>query len=79
VALRVDRVQELVSVNREAVEPAAVAPGAEYVAGVARLTDGLLVIHDLEAFLSLDEARVLDSALARSVDVRETGRRGKRS
>ena len=79
VALRVDRVHELVSVNREAVESAAVAPGAEYVAGVARLTDGLLVIHDLEAFLSLDEARVLDSAMARAVDVGETGRRRKRS
>jgi hypothetical protein len=33
------------------------------VAGVARLPDGLLVIYDLERFLSLDEAAELEAAL----------------
>lgn len=67
VALRVDRALELVSVAEAAIESAArVAPGAEYVAGIAKLPDGLLVIHDLERFLSLDESRHLDAALAQA-------------
>ncbi len=65
VALRVDRATELVSVDRAAIEsPSRSTPGAEYVAGIAKLPDGLLVIHELERFLSLDEAERLDAALA---------------
>lgn len=41
-----------------------VLPGLEYVAGVARLDDGLLLIQDLNRFLSLDEESVLDLALS---------------
>lgn len=65
VALRVDRALDVLSVETGAIDSAAlVAPGAEYVAGIARLRDGLLVIHDLERFLALDEASALDTALA---------------
>ena len=65
VALRVDRALDLVVVDEEAIESAAsVAPGTEYVAGIAKLADGLLVIHDLETFLSLDEARQVDAVVA---------------
>lgn len=65
VALRVDRALDLVSVQEEAIEAATrVVPGIEYVAGIAKLPDGLLVIHDLERFLSLDEAAGVDAALA---------------
>jgi purine-binding chemotaxis protein CheW len=62
IALRVDRVASVVSVGSDAIDPTAVVPGLEYLAGIARLPDGLLVIHDLERFLSLDEARQLDDA-----------------
>ncbi len=63
VALRVDRALEFVSVEPAAIESVArAAPGAKFVAGVAALPDGVLVIHDLAAFLSLDEARELESA-----------------
>ena len=31
--------------------------------GVLKLDDGLILIHDLEKFLSLDEARALDAAM----------------
>ncbi|MBI4501606.1 MAG: chemotaxis protein CheW [Gemmatimonadetes bacterium] len=62
VALRVDRAIDLVSVPQDAIESASAAPGAEYVKGIAKLPDGLLVIHDLERFLSLDEAEKLDAA-----------------
>ncbi|MBI4538709.1 MAG: chemotaxis protein CheW [Gemmatimonadetes bacterium] len=64
VALRVDRALDVVSVPAEALESASrVVPGIEYVVGLARLPDGVLVIHDLESFLALEEARQLDSAL----------------
>ena len=64
VALRVDRALDLVSVPEEAIETAArVAPGVEYVAGIAKLPDGLIVIHDLQRFLSLAEAEQVDTAI----------------
>jgi purine-binding chemotaxis protein CheW len=40
-----------------------IVPGLEPFPGVLRLDDGLVVIHDLERFLSLDEARALDEAM----------------
>ena len=38
-------------------------PGLGHLAGVAALADGLLVIHDLDALLGLDEERQLEEAL----------------
>lgn len=65
VALRVDRAAELLSVSADAIElPGQSTPGVEYVAGIARLPDGLVVIHDLDAFLSLDEGWAVDAAMA---------------
>lgn len=64
VALRVDRAHELIEVADEDISPvSASAPGAQYVAGLARLPDGVLVIHDLARFLSLDEAVSTSAAL----------------
>jgi purine-binding chemotaxis protein CheW len=40
-------------------------PFAEYLKGVAKLEGNLVLIHDLEKFLSLDEERVLDNVLAK--------------
>jgi purine-binding chemotaxis protein CheW len=45
------------------VEKSALPLDFEYVAGVAKLEDGLILIHDLDSFLSLDENRALDDAL----------------
>jgi purine-binding chemotaxis protein CheW len=55
---------------QDVVPVSAVAPGTEHVAGLARLPDGVLVIQDLERFLSLDEGARLEAALAS-----EAGRR----
>lgn len=44
--------------------PDAVLPGIGHVAGIVTLPDGLLFIHDLDTFLSLDEERQLATALA---------------
>jgi purine-binding chemotaxis protein CheW len=45
------------------VAASAVAPGLEHIQGVAKMNDGLVLIHDLESFLSLDEAAALDRAM----------------
>jgi purine-binding chemotaxis protein CheW len=43
-------------------------PRLEQIEGLVRLEDDLLLIHDLDRFLSLDEQRELDLALAGSAD-----------
>lgn len=69
VALRVDRVLDVVQIASDSFEPAEhVIPGVRHAVALARLPDGVLVIHDLEYFLSLDEAQALDEALAGAVD-----------
>ena len=74
VALRVDRALDLVVVDQDAIESAArVAPGTEYVAGIAKVADGLLVIHDLETFLSFEEAEQVDAAVVGSMATGEPG------
>ncbi len=64
VALPVDEALGVIEVAEEAITPpAAVLPKTEYVSGIVALPDGLLFIHDLDAFLSLDEEERLDQAL----------------
>ena len=41
-------------------------PGLERFQGLARLDDGMVLIHDLDKFLSVDESRRLDVALERA-------------
>lgn len=57
---------------RELTAPVAVAadilPGIEHIEGIVRLDDGLILIHDLDRFLSLDEAQALDRALSDGED-----------
>jgi purine-binding chemotaxis protein CheW len=63
-ALPVDEVWGVQEVAAEAVVPPhAILPHLGHVAGIVMLTDGLLVIQDLEAFLSLEEERRLAEAL----------------
>ena len=60
VILRVDRATRLAEVDDSAGEPA---PGAAYEAGVATLGDGMVLVHDVGAFLSAAEAAALDAAM----------------
>ncbi|SRR5258707_659837 len=55
VAARAD--EELVAVER-------IFPGLDYVEGVVKLDDGLVFIHDLDTFLSLEEEKTMEQALA---------------
>jgi purine-binding chemotaxis protein CheW len=64
VALAADAVTGVLEYSaREAVGAQDIVPGIEYVEGVVKLPDGLVLIHDLDKFLSLDEARALDEAI----------------
>lgn len=64
VALRTDRALGLTRVDAGAVASGqSIASGLEYLAGVACLPDGLVLIHDLSTFLSQAEAAALDEAL----------------
>jgi purine-binding chemotaxis protein CheW len=64
-ALVVDEVTGVLEYSeREAVPAEAIVPGTDYVAGVVKLSDGMVLIHDLRRFLSLDEERNLDDAIA---------------
>jgi purine-binding chemotaxis protein CheW len=64
VVLVIDAAQGVSEHAATAVTPAAsLAPGLEHIRGVIQLDDGLVLIHDLEHFLSTDEARVLDEAM----------------
>ncbi|MBI5888039.1 MAG: purine-binding chemotaxis protein CheW [Deltaproteobacteria bacterium] len=47
-----------------------VAPGLKHIKGVAALTDGLTLIHDIDGFLSIEEEQTLDNA------IKQTGNQG---
>jgi purine-binding chemotaxis protein CheW len=49
--------------DREMVNVEQTLPFADYVQGVAKTPDGLILIHDLDRFLSLDEEQELGAAL----------------
>lgn len=66
VALRVDRALDLTNIAQGSIDSAEDLAGSKYLTGVARLPDGLVLIHDLASFLSADEAADLDYALARA-------------
>lgn len=64
VAVRADRAVDLVRLDPARVEEASrVVPAAEFVAGIAKLSDGLVLIHDLGGFLTQAEAERLDRSL----------------
>lgn len=65
VAFFVDFVDGLVEYAEDAVVDAAhIAPGKGGVAGVLKFAGGLILIHDLDRFLSLDDELSLDHALS---------------
>lgn len=65
VALVADRVYGVFDYDKpDTVGAETILPGLEYVEGVVKLDDGLILIHNLDRFLSLEEAAALDRALA---------------
>jgi purine-binding chemotaxis protein CheW len=59
-ALVVDTVVGVHEISaQDTTSAATILPGLEYLEGVARTDEGLILIHDLGTFLSLEEERVL--------------------
>jgi purine-binding chemotaxis protein CheW len=64
VALIVDAAVAVIERSRSEITAAErILPSAEYVEGVAKLDDGLILIHDLDTFLSPVEERDLEHAM----------------
>jgi purine-binding chemotaxis protein CheW len=65
VAIRADCAQTLAHIDAGDVEdPKVAVRDAPYVTGVAKLPDGLVLIHDLRSFLDQAETAALDDAMA---------------
>lgn len=64
VALIVDTVLDVAEcAEQDVIAGETILPGLEYVTGVVKLYDGMVLIHDLDTFLSLEEERALDEAV----------------
>jgi len=64
VALAADAVTGVLEYTaQEAAGARDIVPGIEYVEGVVKLPDGLVLIHDLDRFLSLEEEAALGRAI----------------
>lgn len=64
VVLPIDEAEGVVQrPSDDIVESSRITPGLEHFPGVVTFDDGLVLIHDLERFLSLDESRALDDAI----------------
>jgi purine-binding chemotaxis protein CheW len=64
VALVIDEARGVVERAAGAIVAAdEIAPHLQYLQGVLQFEDGLVLIQDLEQFLSMDEAQMLDAAL----------------
>lgn len=64
VALLADRVDTVVEIDeQEIIKAGQIVPRTEYVEGVVKLAEDLLLIHDLAKFLSLDEESALNEAM----------------
>jgi purine-binding chemotaxis protein CheW len=65
VALLVDETKGVIEISPESYAPAGeIAPRLELVEGAIKLEDGLVLIHDLERLLSLEEETAIDRALS---------------
>jgi purine-binding chemotaxis protein CheW len=63
-ALLVDSVQEIMEIDsRNVTDQATIMDRMDYVEGVLKTKDDMVLIHDLEHVLSLDEAKLLEQAL----------------
>ncbi len=65
IGILVDEAGEVIERAEEEVDrAAAILLGSKYIEGVLRLDEGLVLIHDLESFLSLEEEKSIAGAMA---------------
>lgn len=73
-ALLVDEVSGVVEISeREMIEAGKILPDMDYVEGVVKLEDGLILIHDLNTFLSIEEEKALDDAMKTEIGEQGSG------
>ena len=63
VVLAIDTALGLLERPASAIDVKSLAPGLAHIRGVIQTADDLVLIHDLEAFLSTDETESLDAAM----------------
>lgn len=64
VVLLVDSVSGVMERSKQEITKAQkIIPGMEYIEGVTKFKDGMVFIHDLDTFLSLDEEKALENAM----------------
>jgi purine-binding chemotaxis protein CheW len=64
VALAVDSVGDVIEhAEQEVIDAGTVLPLMEYVEGIMKLADGMVLIHNLDTFLSLNEEEALEEAI----------------
>lgn len=64
IALTADNIAGLLSVSHEDFAPGeSILPGVPHIEGVLKHPDGMILIHDLDRFLSLEEEHGLQNAL----------------
>jgi purine-binding chemotaxis protein CheW len=63
VGIWVDRAEDVVAVDPRDVAPVDEVAAADFLAGVTRLDDGLVLVYDVRTFLDADELLALDDAL----------------
>ena len=49
--------------NKKMIPMEKILPGTEYIEGMIKFEDDLIIIHDLDRFLSFEEDKELDAAL----------------
>jgi purine-binding chemotaxis protein CheW len=65
VALMADSASDVIECSEQEIVAAdSIVPGMQYINGVAKLKDGIILIHDLGSVLSLDEERALAQAMS---------------
>lgn len=65
VAIRADQVQGLVGLSpADIASVTSVTTKIDHISGVARLPDGLVILHDLHTFLSEAESEALDASMS---------------
>ena len=64
VALVVDSVTDVIQhPGQEIISAEEILPGIDYIEGVIKIKSDIILIHNLEQFLSLEEEKMLDNAL----------------
>ncbi len=59
-----DSVSDVIEISEEKIIAGEkILPGLEYVEGVVKTEDGMILIHDLEQFLSFQEEKALHEAM----------------